>query len=121
MAVQRLFWDESAELLGFSHGSVLWDFAEFYDSLDPVTALRSALKLRFPARMVGLSAATYLAPRLLRNRGAVSYPIQPTASLLTRESSANDYARAVLYDLLEAVHANHLPERVAVRQCGSTT
>ena len=116
VAVQRLFWDESAEILGFVHGSLLWDFAEFYDSLDPVHALRCALQLRFPARVVGMSAATYLAPRLLRSRGAVSAPIHPTASLLTGESSANNYARAVLYDMLDAVHREHLPRYVHVRQ-----
>ena len=39
-ALRRLFWDDSTELLGLARCSVLWDYAEFYDSLNRAAILR---------------------------------------------------------------------------------
>ena len=44
----------------------MWDFGEFYDSVDQIMAFEAALRLDFSPRMIGMSAALYPAPRVLR-------------------------------------------------------
>ena len=98
--------DESAEALGVSRGSLMRDFAEFYDALGPILAQESALALDFPATSAGLSPTLYVPPRCVKTRGAASRPVEPTASILMGDGDADNFARAVLYGALGRPRAN---------------
>ena len=74
------------------------------------------MALDFPATSVGLSLVLYVAPRCIKTRGAVSRPVEPTASILTGDGDANNFARAVLFDALERLHNDYFPRGVASAQ-----
>ena len=60
-----VFLDDAAEAFDVAHGSLMWGFAELYDSLGPTFALEAALKQDFPATFVGFSLVLYKGPAAL--------------------------------------------------------
>ena len=109
-AVSRHFMDESCDALGVSHLSILFDVEEFYDSLDVGLCIDRCLDLGYSPTIIGLSALTYLGPRLLRDRSSVSAPIDPSLNIAAGCRSAKNAAAAFLYPTLERIHNVFFPE-----------
>ncbi|CAK0896370.1 unnamed protein product, partial [Prorocentrum cordatum] len=58
----RLFCDEVDDELDIHYANVMWDFAEFYDSVNPIMAFEAALRLDFSPRKLGMAAVLYMSP-----------------------------------------------------------
>ena len=56
-----------------------------------------------------METLVHMSPRVLRDSGHYSEVIQPTSSILAGISGANDFARCLLYDILDTVHRNYFP------------
>ena len=90
-----------------SNGSLLLDIDGFYDHCDIVKTYRAAIALDFPAIPLALEMLVHISVRFLRDEGMHSREIQPHRSIIAGISGANDFARCLLYDILETSHNNY--------------
>ena len=93
--------------MGVTFGSNLWDLTEFYEYVDVGKLAAKAMEMKYPARVMYLSAVVYLAPRIIREDGGLSPPIYPQRSVAAGCRNAPNFAEVVLYDLLEECKTRH--------------
>jgi len=103
-ALSRAFQDEQDVIKGRESGTILWDIAQFFDTIDVSLLMDKAIALDFPKLQLYMSVVMHLAPRLLKYNGAISRIIPVSASIVPGCGKAIAFTRALLYDVLEAAH-----------------
>ena len=109
LAKDRCILDEASLALQQQNASILWDVQAFYDSIDLVQVLESALALNFPPIVLVMELKSHLAPRVLQENNGYSKPILPTSSIIPGIKGANDFARCTLFALMDHVHRSYFP------------
>ena len=109
-ALLRSFRDEmvsESKLRNFVSCDALWDVEAFYDSLDVPLLVQRALALGFPAKVLALELLGSVAPRVLRDKGSYSLPVQPERSIVAGSRAGPDMSRAYLFEVLDEVFRQH--------------
>ena len=110
-ALVRAFQDEQDAVLHRHSGTILWDIAQFFDTINVANLIDKALELQFPKLQLCMSLMVHLAPRILKCDGSISKIIVVNASIVPGCGKAIAFTRALLYDVLDAAH-NMVPRAV---------
>ena len=103
-ALQRRLDDECAILFGYDTGSIFWDLAKFYDTIDWCRMIQWSLDLGFPPRVLEIMFSLHSAPRVLRVGKVCSKSITPHNSVVAGCCSAIWLSRVMVCTILDRTH-----------------
>ena len=104
-ALIRCAMAEAAAECGMDAALSMVDLEKFYDTIRIDHLVNMALTLQAPARVLLIDLMAYLAPRAIQYLGAVSQWLNPGVSIVQGSRNSNNWARILLYDVLERAQA----------------
>ena len=96
---------EAAAECGMDAVLSMVDLEKFYDTIRIDHLVNMALALQAPARVLLIDLMANLAPRAIQYFGAVSHWLNPGVSIVQGSRNSNNWARILLYDVLERAQA----------------
>ena len=109
-ALARALRMEAAVAVGFIAIGGLWDIAAFFDSIQVDDLIEMALDRHFPPQLLLLGVNVHSAARAFREGPFCSNWVQPTGtSILAGCGCSVDFTRALLYNLMDKIHADYRP------------
>ena len=106
-ALRRSLFAEVASFLGQAHTVVLWDYAKFFDTVDPELLFQEAKELNFPLGDLCLVLQMHLSPRRLQQACAIACPVFPSRSILAGCAYSIPLTRLYLKRRLAHVVSSH--------------
>ena len=104
-ALIRCAMAEAAAEFGMDAALSTVDLEKFYDTIRIDHLVDMALTLNAPARILLIDFMAYLARRAIQYLGAVSQWLIPGVSIVRGSRNSNNWARILLYDVLERAQA----------------
>ncbi|CAK0797341.1 unnamed protein product, partial [Prorocentrum cordatum] len=108
VATHRLMRAEAAVQMGFHAAGTFYDAANFFDDIGLDQLIEKASDLNYPLLPLAMAAQMYLAPRAIMAHSLFSDIFEPANSMAAGCGQAVDLTRPLLYDILEAAHANYI-------------
>ena len=108
-AIRRVAFAEIKVGAGWHVGSIFGDYKAFYENLDWVLLMELAMSRDYPLAPLVLGLQLHMAPRTLHVGGAVSDAIFPSNGFLAGCWQATEFARIMLYGLLDHMQLNYRP------------
>jgi len=111
-ALLRVVKAEVRAAKGLFTGAFFSDFQSFYDNMDWVDIIDWAQEMQYPLGPLALGVQLHVAPRMVRVNGAVSDVIIPANGALAGCWQATEFARVLLYGILERLHDDFMPDQL---------
>ena len=100
--------EESSAATRDEAAGVFWDLEAYYDTIDLAELIRHLVLLDWPPRQAVIALVVHTAPRtILRTQLQAGKTQQVYTSILAGCQYSKSFARALLHELLERVHAAH--------------
>ena len=97
---------------GLCTGAFFSDFQSFYDNMGLTDILDWAQEVHYPIGPLALGIQLHVAPRMIRVNGVISDPIMPANGALAGCYQATEFARLLLYGIMDKLHADFLPDQL---------